>query len=95
MNISYVPAYAGEVVNLAYNVNESYVFINLKSTSLAASATNNGTHLIITDVVSDVANVTYYNVTAVRQSTITRDATYIVATVIIGGEAVHVYRKRR
>ena len=95
LNISYVPAYDGEVVNLAYNVNESYVFINLKSTSSTASATNNGTHLIITDVVSDVGNITYYNVTVIRPSTITRDATYIVATVIIGGAAVHVYRKRK
>jgi hypothetical protein len=95
LNISYIPAYNGEAVNLAYNVNESYVFINLRSTSSVASATDNGTHLIITDVVSDVGNVTYYNVTAIRSSTITRDATYIIATVIIGGTAVHVFRKRR
>lgn len=95
MNISYVPKYVGEQVSLVYNVNESYVFINLKSTSSSAIATNNGTHLIITDVVTDLHNNTYYNLTATRKSTITRDATFTIATIVIGGLLVREFRKRR
>lgn len=95
MNISYVPKYVGEQVSLVYNVNESYVFINLKSTSSGATATNNGTHLIITDVATDLHNNTYYNLTATRQSVITRDLTYTIATIVIGGQSVREFRKRR
>lgn len=95
LNVSYIPGYNGQLIHLAYDVNESYVFIDMKSTSSLSNITSNATHLIITDVVSDASETTYYNVTAIRKSTITTDAIYITTTIVIGGVLVYTFRKRR
>lgn len=94
LNISFVPTTSGQTVSIPYYTNESYVYTKLVSNGAGATVSSNATHLLISDTTENTTTL-YYNVTAIRTSTVTQDATYFIATIIIGGAAVHVFRKRK